>query len=347
MGGTGTEPYRDARSERPGVDDPVDARPNTDVLGARAVAALQPVGAAMPPVSGTAAFKAVATGVDLEIQLRGCMTEYSVFILDGPDCSDASLRGPHWDGERGEHIPGLPCTGAVSAIGRLYHTRSLARSERLWTVAGAAASRVTGHALALYDPATGEPVACGVIEAAGVTPPRTLPPLEMGPSSKTRAQIAGICPLLLGNITGRTDCPDPSAVAACAAEHCDLGQCLDVCSGYAACLDAQQAQGADTCFNRGDCQASTACSECQERTGACLVGFCAHVAFCAAVVTPDGPCSQLEFCCALTGENAAACLEGSRTLSVLGGDASCFSAFLDMDPLSSATLHCMFADERP
>ena len=137
-----------------------------DAPGTRAEAVLQPV---QPggDASAVATFTAVSTGVDLVVNMQGCTataTGYTVVILDGTDCSQASLAGPAWNGAHGEGIPRLGCTGAVSGLGRVYTSRSYARPAKAWTLGTVGEASVLGQAIAIYDPQTQHPLACRPVQ---------------------------------------------------------------------------------------------------------------------------------------------------------------------------------------
>jgi hypothetical protein len=325
-----------AATSRPSVSK--DSDPSR--VGAKATAKLEPVAAASDgdstPVSGTASFSETSAGVDLTIGMRGCAIgkTYPLFIQAGGDCSSASLLGARWDSPRGENINEIMCTG-TTGMGRTFYTRPK-QDAKPWTIGNPAASNILGHVLVAYDSATLQPIACGPIVRAEDAPPVTAPAKGQGPSSELKAQLAGLC---LGRQIVRDNaqtCPDPEALARCAGAHCELDACVPICADYLACLE----QESDPC--QSACLPDNPCSDCQNKVWQCTLGFCLSEIACASPVTPDGPCAQLEACCAMQGDGAASCLETVHLLEKLSGDPSCFGAMHDWDTTSHLSVPCKF-----
>jgi len=59
-------------------------------------------------------------------------------------------------------------------------------------------------------------------------------------------------------------------------------------------------------------------------------------------VAPDGPCRQLEACCALQGDGAASCLDTVRLVEKLSGDSSCAGVMRDWDTFAHLRVPCRF-----
>jgi hypothetical protein len=92
--------------------------------------------------------------------------------------------------------------------------------------------------LAVFDSVTLEPIACGLIQRAEDRVLVPVPAQDQAPSLEARAQLAGFCLTRLMAGAETTDCIDAVGTSACAAEHCELGACLEKCADYTACLDA-------------------------------------------------------------------------------------------------------------
>lgn len=299
-------------------------------------------------IHGDGTFTETAAGVDLEFQVRGCANANNakslpLMIVEGGDCSAASLLGPHWDGARGEDIPAASCIGA-SGGGRTFYTR-LQSDPKPWTVGTPEASNVIGHALVVYDPETLQPKACGVIGRAP-DKERAAPMSAStgGPSEDARAVISSLC---LGRMIVRDnaqDCPNPKELNACASMHCEVDACLETCSDYTACLDQQVSTGTDICQAAlVQCQVAQDCSTCIGNINRCVVGFCLDQLACAAPIMPGGPCSQLEACCNMQSDaEAQPCLDEVRALEKLSGDPSCYGAMRDWDTTAHLKVPCMF-----
>jgi hypothetical protein len=319
----------------------VSTSPDEDAhVGAKAIAMLSPTphapGKPEEQISGVATFSQSSITVDLMISFRGCTsyTRYPVFIQEGSDCSDETLLGARWDSPRGEGITDLGCTGTTS-IGRGFYSRSL-KADKAWSIGNPARSNLLGHALVVYDPDTLQPIACGEIMRAPDAAPTSEAPIA---TTEASAAIAGLCLSQTFVRDNDQKCPDPVALAKCAREHCELDACLEEeCADYVACLD----QSDDPCSQAFQCEITDACAECQSHMHECVFGFCSEELACAAPVTPGGPCSKLEACCAMQGDEAESCLENVRVLERYSGDPSCYGAMHDWDVNSHLPVPCKF-----
>jgi hypothetical protein len=311
------------------------------VPGTKAVAMLEPLKAAVDEFSdrGRATFNVTEAGVDLTVLIRDCAPNgrAQVYIFEGSDCTSATLAGPRWDAPRGEGIPLLTCFGAGGQA-RLAWTRSNDDSKP-WSIATGEDSDVLMHAVAVFDVATGEPMACGVIQLDESQPPPTEPTAGATEVSLLgRAQIAGLC---FGGLFVRTNehqCPDPKELTECAQVHCPLDACVARCGDYLACTTKEK----DPCSVAYTCPVDDACAQCQGDVTQCVFMFCTDEIACAAPVTPDGPCSKLKACCDLQGDKADSCLEAVKVLEQLSGDPSCNGAMHDWDFFSHLPVPCMF-----
>ena len=319
-------------------DEPVAPAPAADPLKqATATATLGSLSASSgtESVSGTATFVATRSGVDLSVVMRGCSgaAEKPIRILEARNCSDVNVESASWSDERGRGIPGVLCTSGSSGEGVLRYSRRAALPEH-WTIGNGSTHDVVGHAVALFDPATGMPTACGVIERGADRTLVALPAENESPSTDARAQLAGLCiaRLTAGGTGGA--CADAAAITTCAAEHCELGAASNSARASPRALDASP----DPC--NATCEASAACAECQDAATSCAFGFCGAQMCAPAIPKPDGPCSQLLACCALQGAGAGSCIEISRLLANVGGEASCLSALADWDVVSHMHVPC-------
>lgn len=312
--------------------------------GRTATALLTPVAGSDISMAGDARFASTSSSVDLVLQTSGCSggVAYPVQILDAGDCA-AAANAPVWDEPRGAGIPPLRCTGAASNMGRVAYARGLVQSERAWSVGTGDGADLVGRVLVVLDPNSGAPVSCGPIQRGPDLAPAPLPPLDEGPPEAVRAAIGGVCITRAVASNGVSGCPDEAALVACSAEHCDLGACLTACADFGACLAALP----DPCTGIFSCAASEACQRCQMDAFSCALAFCPTAITCAPPITPDGPCSQLEACCALQGEQAPNCLNAVQSTAKLGGDPSCFGATMDWDIVSHLHVPCAFADGQP
>lgn len=314
-------------------------------VGAKAIAELKPTELAKRTtpddawIETTATFSETADSVDVAYRQRGCAraTKYLLFIQDGRDCSDATLQDPRWDGARGEGLPPVSCAG-VSNGGRSYYSRAKSESKP-WTIGTPEASNVLGHVLVVYDPDSLEALACGEIVRAQDAALSTPQARATGPSQRVRAAIGGMC---VGQMIVRDDtheCPKPREVDECATEHCEFDACLESCKDYSACLATAPD---DPCSLQFSCEISTECARCTGEVFSCAFGFCPEVLTCAAPVTPGGPCSKLEACCALQGDKSVDCFETVRLIERVSGDPSCYGAMHDWDLNSHLPVPCMF-----
>jgi hypothetical protein len=307
------------------------------VPGTKAVAKLEPVDGAPDEVRGNADFVVTDDGVDFSVLMRNCKgnDRAQMFVLEGSDCSAATLAGPHWGGSRGEGIPEVACLG-VSGQGRVALTRSSA-GDAAWSIGTAKDSDLLMHALAYYDAASGAPIACGVI-TLDETEPAGIPDSVKDVPLLGRAQIAGLC---FGGLVGRSNdqaCPDPKELTECAAAHCQLDACVAKCSDFLACTTKEK----DPCSVAFTCDIDNPCAECQGEIQSCMFTFCTDVVACAAPPTPDGACSKLVACCNLQGDMSDGCLQVVRALEKLSGDPSCMGAMHDWDFFSHLPVPCMF-----
>lgn len=343
---------RHAEREPGSEDQPAalpDAAPPSPVgeqsrIGAKATARLEPTAYANRVVadqlSGEATFSQTAIGVDLQLEVRGCgaKTRYPVVIQKGTTCSDETLFGDRWDSARGEGISDVACTG-TTGIGRTFYTRAN-DDAKPWTIGAPARSDLLGHALVVFDPATQEPIACGEITRAPDAVSAPAPGADSGPpvSTAAHAAVAGLCLTQMIVRDNEQECPNPVELAKCARQHCELDRCNEVCSEYMTCLDESD----DPCSLAFACDITNECSLCQGEVTECVWGFCADQIACAPPVTPDGPCSKLEACCAMQGDDAEACLEVVRAVERLSGDPSCYGIMQDWDVNSHYQVPCKF-----
>jgi hypothetical protein len=308
-------------------------------LGARATASLDPIGNATEDGSwrsGTATFMQTAAGVDLMLQMRGCLTDhtYPLFIQEGRDCNAETLLGAHWDSPRGENMSEVKCVGTTGG-GRTFYTRAVS-DKKAWTIGEPTNSNILGHVLVAFDSTTSQPVACGQIVRAEDSPVVTPPSdAEPAPSAETKAYLAGYCLSTQIVRDNAQQCPDPAALAKCASEHCELDACAQKCSKYLACTQ-QDPVPCENCVPEDDC------GQCSSDVYQCTIGFCFDQFACAAPVSPDGPCSQLEACCAQQGDQAGECLELVQLIEKISGDPSCFGALRDWDTFAHLQVPCKF-----
>jgi hypothetical protein len=299
---------------RTGADAAVEPRDT-----ARAQAKLEPTVAAESgtdgPIAlfGTAALWQHGRAVTLRLDIRACKpgTQYQARVHAGSDCSERTLAGETWPA--GEGIGAFSCTpeGAIIA----YHARR-PDSDKPWTLAGAADTNVVGHALSLSEAATGRPVTCGVIERAADAPPSETTD-SVGPTLQIRGAIAGVC--VFDRLVPKHEpgCPDYATATGCASTYCELNRCIDRCATYVKCL--AQARGLDVCMAAYSCEPSAECSQCQSDVVRCALSLCLDTLTCAAPARPDGPCSQLQQCCA-NESDPTACLDLTGNLARFGDD---------------------------
>lgn len=320
---------------------PIDERAH---VGAMAAVTLTPVeGAGREPgneVDGSGTFAETATGVDLMLKMRSCVgpNRYPLTILEGRDCSAASLRGSSWDGARGADFAEVSCTAMVSSIGRATYTRP--KSDKLaWSVGKPDGTNVLGHALIVSDPVSHAPLACGVIGRAPDAVKAPAPSAgASSPEERVTAVLAGICLSKTFVRDAVRECPNPAELNKCAREHCELAPCTQHCGDYLECLGESD----DVCAAEAECELSQVCSDCRLAVATCVFSFCTQEIACAPPVAPDGPCSKLEACCAMQGDRASSCLETVHVLERLSGDASCVGAMHDWDTWAHLKVPCKF-----
>jgi hypothetical protein len=311
-------------------------------VGASAAATLAALAGGTAAINGKASFTATATGVDLKVSISGCVApnSYPLFVAEGADCSSKTLAGPHWDGARGAGITPLSCTGASSGLGITAYSR-VHSDEKPWSVGDRAASDVVGHALVVYDPSGSQAIACGPITRAAdisVSGAAGSGAQAAGPPVAIRAQLAGLCLGKMIATNGAVDCPNPDELASCADEHCELSACVAQCADYLGCLQ----KSADPCSDMYTCALTDACQNCQSMVQSCALNFCADKLACAPPAAPNGPCSQLEACCAMQGDGAMSCQQQVRVIAQLGGDVSCKGVMGDWDFFSHLSVPCTF-----
>jgi hypothetical protein len=324
-------------------------------VGTEAIAMLEPVAdsasvappsdpsvsaVAARPVMGTATFTQRQAGVNLAISITGCVmnTVYLAVILDGTDCSQSTLLGPDWDAPRGEGISAVMCTG-TSGVGRTYYARA-GSDAKLWTIDGPARSDVVGHAIVLYasdNPM--RPLACGTITREALAPrldagtgDAHVPPVEI------RVQLSGLCLAKMIVRSNTQACPDPGQFETCVSANCDMSECAQQCSDYAACLETASQACDPSCGPAID----KPCADCMGKLQTCVLGFCIDQFACAAPPTPGGPCSKLEACCGMQGDSAASCLDTVHLVERISGDPSCLGAMSDWDVTSHLPVPCNF-----
>ena len=305
-----------------------------------AQAVLQPYGDSNDPVSGSATWNSTPKGVDLSVKVLGCSAGMSnpLEVLDAADCSAQTLKAAQpWAEGRGKSIPSVHCVAGGVRQASMAYSRASSRADA-WSVGDGGAKDVVGRVLVARD-AAGAVRACGRIERAADVVRVPVPPRDQAPSIESRAAVSGIC-LARQFPNTNESCPNAASVVGCVEQHCDLGGCLQACGDYTRCLDTTK----DVCSISADCVPSAECVTCQSALSTCLLGFCAEHATCAPGITPDGPCAELSFCCALQGDQASACISVlSPVISSLGGDANCIGSMNDWDVLSHMHVPCTFA----
>jgi hypothetical protein len=278
---------------------------------------------------GSASFTATRAGVDLLVVISNCEKgfTYQLAILEGRDCTSSALRDAAW--AMGGALPRVGCLGTGGARGSHSQPSSGANP---WTIGGPASSNLLGHAFVVRSADGAQPLACGVITADQSAPTSEAGPADAGANAdasglraEVLAQLAGICLARKVNPKVGPGCPDPQAFARCAEEHCALSACAAACADYSACLQ----QSADVC--KSGCSMTQPCGDCSNRTTRCAIDYCAGMLACATTVTPGGPCSKVEACCAKQGERAEQCLTLVHQAEQLSGDGSCMGLILDQD----------------
>jgi hypothetical protein len=277
------------------------------------------------PIAGTATFRTTPEGVDLIVHATQCRTAYSypVFLYAETDCSLVTRDSKPWGDGRGTLKSKALCFGAPGAS--VYESRSQ-QEPASWTIGGAAASNVLGRTIAIHDPDTMEPLACGTVQVTdGGVPWVPLRP-EQRPSNVVALQLAGVCGL--GRPLSRADagpsCPDPESSSKCLLTHC-LAPCIDVCAQHIACLEASS----EVCT--ADCELMGPCANCLQQAAPCMLNFCRHEFACSPPPTPGGPCTQLRECCMRQGPVVEGCMGYAQILEDLSGDPSCLGGLWDRD----------------
>ncbi|HEY2734003.1 MAG TPA: hypothetical protein VGI70_08460 [Polyangiales bacterium] len=278
------------------------------------------------PIIASVTFRTTPDGVDLTLLGVDCRTAYSypVRIYASSDCATIEADSQPWDGARGTLSDKAICLGGPGA--RIYESRANA-DPKPWSIGGAAASNLVGRTIAIHDPDTLEPLACGGIELSDGGVP-WIATAATPPPSLVVAQLAGLCGL--GPIpTAAADdaqlgCPNVDHVASCALTHC-LSGCLDTCADYAACLAASP----QACMS--SCQPDDACRSCLPSVSQCMLGFCQADISCAPPPTAGGPCTELRECCMRQGPLVEGCLSLVQEFENLSGDPSCIGALSDVD----------------
>jgi hypothetical protein len=275
------------------------------------------------PVEGTATFKTTSEGVDVFVFLRNCRGPYlyPVRLFADARCDQLTQNSVAWDGARGRLAQNAFCLGSAGA--RLYYSRS-SEDAKPWSIGGARSSDLVGRTLAVLDPDTGEPLACGKIELPDGGMPTDPPdPAEL-PAPPVAAEIAGACLLRLGppRADAGAPCPDPQKLGECALVHC-VSPCLGACAEHVACVEAHP-----DCS--GTCIPNDACNKCLDGAQ-CTLGHCRKQISCAPLPTPGGPCTEFRACCMRQGPLVAACLEYATQLEQIAGDSSCLGALEDWD----------------
>jgi hypothetical protein len=121
-------------------------------------------GAAAGPVTGTATFSTVSTGVTVAVSITGCVSgkSYPIHIHQGTSCADTMSQGAHWDVPRGEGIPMVVCSGTTGMLAMPY-TR-LSSDAKPWSIGDGSASDMVGHVVVLHDPdVPATRISCGAI----------------------------------------------------------------------------------------------------------------------------------------------------------------------------------------
>ena len=279
------------------------------------------------PVTAKVTFRTTSEGVDLNLRAVMCRTAYSypVHIYATSDCSAITRDSKPWDGARGMLHAKAFCIGGPGA--GVYESR-LNVDPKPWSLGGPVASNLIGRTIAIHDPDTLEPLACGTIGAPdGGTPWVALSPAQR-PRNLVVEQLAGLCGLGLVATPDAADagqtCPDPATISACALTHCVSG-CLDVCADQVACLEATS----ETCTSA--CQPNAACQSCLALITQCTLGFCQDDLACSPPPTPGGPCTEFRECCMRQGPLVESCLTYAALLEHLSGDPSCLGALSDWD----------------
>lgn len=281
------------------------------------------------PIEGSVEFRTTAEGVDLVLHAIHCRTAYAypVFIYADADCNAIKPDSVPW--ERGLLKSKGLCIGAPGV--NLFESRA-DTDPKSWRLGGASASDLLGRTIAIHDPDTREPLACGVIQASDAGAPWKPIAPERRPSNVVIQQLAGVC--AFGVLPSRTSdastCPNQEKLSACLLGHC-VAQCLDVCADHVACLERSE----EICT--APCERSPACEACLTLGPGCIAGFCLNEFSCAPPPTPGGPCTQFRACCMRQGPVTEGCLLLAEVTERLSGDGSCLGALWDFDTNTNFT----------
>jgi len=129
---------------------------------ATAVASILPFAAGT--VTGTVTFSQTGTDVTAVVTLSNCPDgPHGVHIHQGVSCADEAMQGGHWDMTRGEGIPDVVC---AAGTGTTSVTRTAVDPTLAWSIGGAPATNVIGHAFVVHNPGDPAPrIGCGLIVA--------------------------------------------------------------------------------------------------------------------------------------------------------------------------------------
>jgi len=272
------------------------------------------------PIAAQATLVVTTEGVDVSMQVTGCapfIKGYTVRVHSAASCEDLDAQGNGLGAEESDGVR-LWCNG-TSGLGALFHEHPHTRLPA-WTVGGPAESDLVGRVLVIHDPNTDAPLACGPIVA--VSEPDAGAHFEASVEQTTL--LTGHC-LLRQGVTATAACPDAQEMAECAALHCELQSCANLCADQLSCAARQP----DVCAAT-DCEASVACHECTGELLQCIFGFCPETLRCAELA-PDGPCAELRECCHTQGDFEEQCLMLVELQATVGGDPSCLGAMSDWD----------------
>ncbi len=284
------------------------------------------------PIAGDATFHVTPVGMDLSVTVLGCepfLKGYPLRIHSGISCTNVTSDEPAPDAGPEALVY---CNG-TSGTGASYYSRP-STDARPWTLGGAASTNILGRVLVIHDPVSDAPLACGVIPTSATSPSDAGTAVDV--PLDLRADLAGYCTLSGLAPDASPPCPDRQALVDCATQHCGLAECLGPCADYMSCLKTS----ADPCHSTS-CTMSAACGTCTSGMFGCLTNFCLDTVGCAQV-TPGGPCSTLETCCAIQGDYEQACLRTIHQLEKLGGDPTCLGTTQDWDFNSHVPVPCNY-----
>jgi hypothetical protein len=287
------------------------------------------------PIAADATFHVTLAGMDLSAKVSGCepfLKGYPLRLHIGSSCADATSLGPGWDSQDAGAEALVYCNG-TSGTGASYSSR-LDTDARPWTLGGPASTNILGRVLVIHDPVSDAPLACGVIPMSAMRPPDAGGAIAL--PLALSADLAGYCTLSGLTPDASPPCPDRQALVDCATDHCGLAECFGPCADYVGCLNASP----DPC-HATSCTMNAACGACTNGMFGCLANFCLDTVGCAPV-TPGGPCSTLETCCAMQGDYEQACLRTIHQLEKLGGDPTCLGTTQDWDFNSHVPVPCNY-----